>query len=72
MRHEFLLALEQSGSVCERTGWVPAQLLVMNEDQLVAFMPLYLKHRSWGEYVFDQQWAQAYQQQGLDYFIQNG
>ena len=68
MRHEFLLALEQSGSVCEQTGWVPAHLLVMNEDQLVAFMPLYLKHHSWGEYVFDQQWAQAYQQQGLDYY----
>ena len=68
MRHEFLLALEQSGSVCEQTGWVPAHLLVMNEDQLIAFMPLYLKHHSWGEYVFDQQWAQAYQQQGLDYY----
>ncbi len=68
LRHEFLLALEQSGSVCEQTGWMPAHLLVMNEDQLVAFMPLYLKQHSWGEYVFDQQWAQAYQQQGLDYY----
>ena len=68
LRHEFLLALEQSGSVCEQTGWVPAHLLVFDEDQLVAFMPLYLKHHSWGEYVFDHQWAQAYQQHGLDYY----
>ena len=68
LRHEFLLALERSGSICEQTGWVPAHLLVMNEDQLVAFMPLYLKQHSWGEYVFDHQWAQAYQQQGLDYY----
>ena len=68
MRHEFLSALEQSGSVCKPTGWLPAHLLVMNDDQLVAVMPLYLKSHSWGEYVFDQQWAEAYQQQGLDYY----
>jgi predicted N-acyltransferase len=68
LRHEFLLALEQSGSVSEKTGWTPAHLLVMDENELVAFMPLYLKRHSWGEYVFDHQWAQAYQQQGLCYY----
>jgi hypothetical protein len=68
LRHEFLLALEQSASVCAQTGWEPAHLLVMDEGELVAFMPLYLKRHSWGEYVFDQQWAQAYRQQGLDYY----
>ena len=68
LRHEFLLALEQSGSICEQTGWIPAHLLVIDKDQLVAFMPLYLKLHSWGEYVFDHQWAQAYQQHGLDYY----
>ncbi|MDO9270061.1 MAG: GNAT family N-acetyltransferase [Methylobacter sp.] len=68
LRHEFLLALEQSGSVSGQTGWEPAHLLVMDDDELVAFMPLYLKRHSWGEYVFDQQWAQAYQQQGIDYY----
>ena len=68
LRHEFLMALEQSGSVCEQTGWMPAHLLVIDEAQLVAVMPLYLKQHSWGEYVFDHQWAQAYQQQGLDYY----
>jgi len=68
MRHEFFRALEQSGSVCEQSGWIASHLLVLNDDQLVAFMPLYLKQHSWGEYVFDQQWAEAYQQQGLDYY----
>ncbi len=68
LRHEFLMALEQSGSVCEQTGWTPAHLLVLDEKQLVAVMPLYLKQHSWGEYVFDHQWAQAYQQHGLDYY----
>lgn len=68
LRHEFLLALEQSASVCAQTGWEPAHLLVMDADELVAFMPLYLKRHSWGEYVFDQQWAHAYLQQGLDYY----
>jgi len=68
LRHEFLLALEQSGSVSEQTGWVPAHLLVMDEDELIAFMPLYLKQHSRGEYVFDHQWAQAYQQHGIDYY----
>jgi predicted N-acyltransferase len=68
LRHEFLLSLEQSGSACEHTGWLPAHLLVMDQEKLVAFMPLYLKQHSYGEYVFDRQWAQAYQQQRLDYY----
>ncbi|MEY3786509.1 MAG: hypothetical protein RLZ75_714 [Pseudomonadota bacterium] len=68
MRHEFLLALEKSGSVCQQTGWIPAHLLVFKDEALVAFMPLYLKEHSWGEYVFDHQWAQAYQQHGIDYY----
>ena len=68
LRHEFLLALEQSGSVSGQTGWAPAHLLVMDKNELIAFMPLYLKSHSWGEYVFDHQWAQAYHQHGLDYY----
>ena len=55
MRHEFLLALEQSGSIAVSTGWIPAHLLVLDKEELVAFMPLYLKEHSWGEYVFDHQ-----------------
>ena len=68
MRHEFLLALEQSGSVCEQSGWSAAHLLVINKNQLLALMPMYVKQHSWGEYVFDHSWAQAYLQQGLDYY----
>ena len=68
LRHEFLLALEESGSVCQKTGWIPAHLLVLDDNKLVAFMPLYLKEHSWGEYVFDHQWAQVYQQHDLNYY----
>lgn len=68
LRHEFLNALEQSGAVCAQTGWEPKHLLVYENNELIALMPLYLKHHSQGEYVFDHQWAQAYQQQGQDYY----
>jgi len=68
MRHEFLLALEQSGAVSEQTGWLPHHLLVVKGAELMAVMPLYLKLHSWGEYVFDNQWAHAYQQSGLAYY----
>ena len=66
--HEFLLALEQSGSVCAETGWLPKHLLCFNNDELIAAMPLYLKNHSHGEYVFDQQWADAYYQSGMEYY----
>ena len=68
VRHEFLLALEQSESVCEQTGWQPHHLLVFKQEELIAAMPLYLKKHSWGEYVFDQQWADAYSQSNMEYF----
>lgn len=68
LRHEFLSALEQSAAVCPQTGWETAHLLVMDKQRLLAALPLYLKTHSWGEYVFDQQWAQAYQQHGLTYY----
>jgi predicted N-acyltransferase len=68
LRHEFLSALEQSGSVSEETGWRPQHLLVRNGDEVLALMPMYLKTHSWGEYVFDQTWAQAYQAHGLAYY----
>lgn len=68
LRHEFLAAFESSGSVSTRTGWQPQHLLVSDNDTLLALLPLYLKSHSWGEYVFDQTWAQAYSQHGLDYY----
>jgi len=68
LRHEFLLALEESGAVSPATGWQPAHLLVMANNELLALMPLYFKNHSWGEYVFDQQWADAYQHHGEQYY----
>ena len=55
MRHEYLAALEASGSATPRTGWTPRFLTLWQGDALVAACPLYLKSHSYGEYVFD--WA---------------
>lgn len=68
LRHEFLTALEDSGSVCEETGWQPHHLLVSRGNIPVAAMPLYIKHHSYGEYVFDWSWADAYHRNGLAYY----
>ncbi len=68
MRHEYLLAMHESGSAVDASGWEP-QFLVMHEgDQLIAACPLYLKAHSYGEYVFDWAWADAYQRHGLRYY----
>lgn len=68
IRHEFLLALEESGCVSETTGWQPKHLLVSENNQTLAVLPLYLKTHSRGEYVFDQQWAYAARQYGVSYY----
>ncbi len=65
---EFLAALEQSNSVGEKTGWIPSHIIITDEHELVAFLPAYIKHHSYGEYVFDHSWAHAYQQNGLAYY----
>ncbi len=65
----FLAALEESGCVSERTGWKTQHLVVRDEaGKVVAVMPLYQKSHSWGEYVFDQEWAQAFARFGLRYY----
>jgi len=68
LKHEFLFALEKSKSVCSESGWQPKHLTIWDKDQLIGFMPLYIKTHSYGEYVFDFQWANAYHQSGLDYY----
>ncbi|MCV6604041.1 MAG: GNAT family N-acetyltransferase [Porticoccaceae bacterium] len=68
LQHGFLQSLEQSGSVCTDTGWQPRHLAVRDNDQLLAALPLYEKHHSWGEYVFDWSWADAYQRLELPYY----
>jgi predicted N-acyltransferase len=67
--HEFLIAIEASRSVGSRTGWQPQHLLVEDPDgALLAAAPGYLKSHSRGEYVFDQGWAEAFEQAGGDYY----
>jgi hypothetical protein len=70
IRHAFLHALEASASVCPETGWQPHHLSLSkaDTDELVAVLPLYLKTHSYGEYVFDWSWADAYRQHGLNYY----
>ncbi|CAM4417307.1 GNAT family N-acetyltransferase [Pseudoalteromonas ostreae] len=66
--HAFLFALEQSQCVSAASGWQPQHLAIYQNDTLVALAPGYLKSHSYGEYVFDWAWAEAYQQHGLDYY----
>ncbi|SEG02222.1 GNAT family N-acetyltransferase [Marinobacterium lutimaris] len=68
LRHEFLDALERSGSVTAKAGWQPVHLSIWQDDALIGVMPLYLKSHSWGEYVFDWSWADAWSRNGLDYY----
>ncbi len=66
--HEYLSALESSGCVGDDTGWKADHALIYRGEQLVAAMPSYLKYHSYGEYVFDWSWAQAYDRAGLNYY----
>lgn len=68
LSHAFLSALERSGSVGKGTGWQPYPMLVHEGGKLVGIMPLYVKSHSYGEYVFDWAWADAYQRSGLNYY----
>jgi len=81
MRHEYLTALHESGSATPASGWSPrfvtlwedatSPTLTNNESrqaQLLAACPLYLKDHSYGEYVFDWAWANAYAEHGLNYY----
>ncbi len=69
VRHEFLLALEESGCATSRTGWTPRHLVLEDAaGTVVGAMPLYRKTHSRGEFVFDFSWANAYAQNGLNYY----
>ena len=68
MRIEYLRALHDSASAVDSTGWTAQFLTVEEGDTLVAACPLYLKDHSYGEYVFDWAWADAYQRHGLPYY----
>lgn len=67
--YAFLSALEESGSIGGETGWLPKYLCLRDrKGKLAAALPMYEKHHSWGEYVFDWAWANAWQQCGLAYY----
>jgi uncharacterized protein len=65
---EFLRALERSGSVGGASGWEPVYLVCRDGGRLLGALPLYLKTDSYGEYVFDWEWARAYREHGLPYY----
>src|SRR5258708_2980322 len=67
--HGFLTALEDSGSVGNDSGWIPRHLMIEDgTGQIKAAAPLYLKTHSYGEYVFDHGWAEAYERAGGQYY----
>ncbi len=69
LSHAFLAALEESGSAAKATGWLPHHVLVDDAaGNLVAAAPAYLKSHSYGEYVFDHGWANAFEQAGGRYY----
>ncbi|MHB1085528.1 MAG: GNAT family N-acetyltransferase [Thiobacillus sp.] len=68
VQHAFLHALETTGCVGPDIGWEPVHLALFRNGQLEAAMPLYVKHHSWGEFVFDWAWADAYRRHGLNYY----
>ncbi|MBN9676409.1 GNAT family N-acetyltransferase [Salipiger bermudensis] len=66
--HRFLHALEASGSVGRGTGWEPRYLSAELDGEIIAVAPLYAKGHSQGEYIFDHNWAHAYESAGGDYY----
>lgn len=68
IQHDFMALLEASDCVGGRSGWAPLHILVWQGEQLVAAMPGYLKTHSYGEYVFDWSWADAYGRHQMDYY----
>jgi uncharacterized protein len=68
MRHEYLQALHDSGSAVGDSGWQPLFLSAWQDQTLIAACPAYLKSHSYGEYVFDWAWADAYRRHGLAYY----
>jgi predicted N-acyltransferase len=66
--HAFLAALEDSQCTSEKTGWQVQHLLIEHNNRVIAAMPCYIKTHSYGEYIFDWSWADAYHQHGIAYY----
>src|SRR5436190_20210421 len=67
--HAFLSLLEESGSVGEGTGWTPLPVMVERDRRITAAAPAYLKTHSQGEYVFDHGWVEAWEREGVYYYL---
>jgi len=68
LRHEFLAGLERHGCADAASGWHPQHLVCTDGTRLLGAMPLYLRDDSWGEFVFDWSWAEAWHRAGLPYY----
>ena len=69
LSYEFLSALEKSNSVSNETGWIPHHYVEFDKNnKLIAACPIYIKSHSFGEYIFDHSWADAYNRYGIDYY----
>jgi predicted N-acyltransferase len=68
LAHAYLATLEETGCVGPGTGWTPLHASLWQGEALVAALPLYEKSHSYGEYVFDWAWAEAYARHGLAYY----
>jgi uncharacterized protein len=68
LRHGFLRALEDSGSIGPRSGWTPVYLLAEDRKRLVGAVAAFIKGHSYGEYIFDWSWASAAERAGIEYY----
>ncbi len=68
LKYEFYEALERSKCIGKTVGWYPQFLCLFKENKLIAILPTYIKTHSYGEFIFDWAWAQAYERHGLDYY----
>lgn len=66
--HAFLSALERSGSATAETGWQPVHVVLEDKERVIGVAPMYVKSHSYGEYVFDHAWAQAFERAGGEYY----
>ncbi len=68
LRYDFFNALEKNNSASAKQGWQAHHLVATNINEVTAVMPMYLKSHSWGEYVFDWDWADAFKRNDIDYY----
>ena len=68
LRYDFFKALESSQSANSKQGWQPHHLIAKTKNETMAVMPMYLKNHSWGEYVFDWDWAEAFKRYNVNYY----